>query len=308
MDLRLIPYLCLGLAVIGCFWPRLPRLVPLLLTVAACSSALLCDIISMAALPSVAAIAALVGLQQWLRLTRNSAWPANLVLGLLALLLVALSMHKLPGFHNVLLLDQVQVSRDAIPFTLYANFDKGLAGVVLLLVLWPLSQYPAGNWQSAHRGPFAPAQPALRYDQLLWRGFWPLFPLTFLCSELLGVTFGFLTWDPKLPPYTLQFLMVNLFLTCVAEELFFRGLLQTSVQHWLTARGYALWPAAVVVGLLFGVAHLAGGWPYAVAVTFAGIGYGLMYLRSGRIEVAILGHFALNAVHFFLFSYPMLAS
>ncbi len=306
MDLHVIPYLCLGLAILACFWPRLPALLPALLTIVACISALLCDVISVAAIPSLAVIAALVGLHPLLH--QRAPRAASIVLALLALVLLALAMHKLPGFHNVLLLDQVQVSRDGIPFTLYANFDKGLAGVVLLLVLWPLSQYPQGNWQSQHRGPLAPPATSLRYDQLLWRGFWPLFPLTFLFSELLGVTFGFLTWDPKFPSYTLLFLAVNLWLTCVAEELFFRGLLQTSLQRWLAARGYALWPAAVLVGLLFGVAHLAGGWPYAVAVTFAGIGYGLMYLRSGRIEVAILGHFALNAVHFLLFSYPMLAS
>lgn len=288
-----------------CFWPRQPRWLAVLWLLAACVTAYGAQVLTAKAIPSLVVILVLTLLHQhW----QHRVWLASTMLTLLAGVLLALAMHQLPGFQNVLLLDQVQVSRDAIPFTLYANFDKGLAGVVLLLVLWPLSQYPQGTWQSQHRGSLAPPATSLRYDQLLWRGFWPLFPLTFLCSELLGVTFGFLTWDPKFPSYTLLVLAVNLWLTCVAEELFFRGLLQTSLQRWLAARGYALWPAAVLVGLLFGVAHVAGGWPYAVAVTFAGIGYGLMYLRSGRIEVAILGHFALNAVHFLFFSYPMLAS
>lgn len=222
---------------------------------------------------------------------------------MLATLLLLLAMHKLPGFQNVLLLDQIQVSQDAIPFTLYANVDKGLAGLVLLLVLWPLSQPSPRLAQTA-----APLD--LRSDLRLrwWRGVWPLFPLTFLCSEMIAVAFGFITWDPKLPAYTLTFLAVNLFLTCVAEELFFRGLLQTALQGWLARRAWPLWIAAVLIGVLFGAAHLGGGVPYAITVTVAGIGYGLMYLRSGRIEVAILGHFALNALHFLLFSYPMLAN
>lgn len=40
--------------------------------------------------------------------------------------------------------------------------------------------------------------------------------------------------------------------------------------------------------------------------TLAGIGYGLAYWRSGRIEAAILTHFAVNAAHFVLFTYPAL--
>ncbi len=45
---------------------------------------------------------------------------------------LVLAMHKVPGFHNILLLDKVRFSDDAIPFTLYANFDKGMAGYLLL--------------------------------------------------------------------------------------------------------------------------------------------------------------------------------
>jgi membrane protease YdiL (CAAX protease family) len=40
--------------------------------------------------------------------------------------------------------------------------------------------------------------------------------------------------------------------------------------------------------------------------TLAGLGYAAAYLRSGRIEGAILTHFALNAVHFVAFTYPAL--
>jgi membrane protease YdiL (CAAX protease family) len=40
--------------------------------------------------------------------------------------------------------------------------------------------------------------------------------------------------------------------------------------------------------------------------TIAGTGYGLAYQRSGRVEMAILTHFAVNATHFLLFTYPAL--
>jgi hypothetical protein len=39
----------------------------------------------------------------------------------------------------------------------------------------------------------------------------------------------------------------------------------------------------------------------------AGLGYALAFRASGRIEMAILAHFGLNAVHFLLLTYPSLA-
>lgn len=305
-----VAYSLLIVAMLSCFWPQPSRRLPLALGAAALFAGWVAELITFSAIPVLAALAALaLGYERTTKRLQHQPqrlglrWFARGQLLVVASLLLLLAMHKLPGFQNVLLLDQVQVSQDAIPFTLYANFDKGLAGFALLVLLWPLSQ-PSPQSQQA-------APPSdLRSDLTLrWRlGWWPLFPLTFLCSEMIAVAFGFITWDPKLPAYTLTFLAVNLFLTCVAEELFFRGLLQTALQRWLARCAWPLWLAAVVVGLLFGAAHLGGGVPYAITVTVAGIGYGLMYLRSGRIEVAILGHFALNALHFLLFSYPMLAN
>jgi membrane protease YdiL (CAAX protease family) len=40
--------------------------------------------------------------------------------------------------------------------------------------------------------------------------------------------------------------------------------------------------------------------------TLAGTGYALAFRRSGRLEMAVLTHFAVNATHFLLFTYPAL--
>ena len=67
------------------------------------------------------------------------------------------------------------------------------------------------------------------------------------------------------------------------------------------------WVAVVASSLLFGVAHFAGGAPYVVLATIAGVGYSLVYARTRLIESAIVTHFGVNAIHFFGFTYPHLA-
>lgn len=210
---------------------------------------------------------------------------------LLVLLALATALHWLPGMQNPLLVDAQQLTPDAIPYTLYANFDKGWAGYCLLLALWP-SQQQGDLWQCYRRG------------------FWPVLPLTVIAALGLALGFGLVLPAPKWPEFWLSFVACNLLLTCVAEEALFRGLLQRPLRDSLIGRGVreatAVWVAITLVSLVFGLAHLAGGWAYACVAAVASLGYGWAYQRSGRIEVAVLTHFAVNLVHFSLLTYPML--
>jgi uncharacterized protein len=47
---------------------------------------------------------------------------------------------------------------------------------------------------------------------------------------------------------------------------------------------------------------------YVVLATAAGLGYSIVYQRTRSIEMSMLAHFALNTVHFLLFTYPALQS
>ena len=49
-----------------------------------------------------------------------------------------------------------------------------------------------------------------------------------------------------------------------------------------------------------------GGWQYGLLATMAGVVYGYAFMRSGRIEMAIVAHTALNTGHVLLLSYPTL--
>lgn len=242
--------------------------------------------------PGAAAVLVLQAvLALWLVIGRAPRWLSGAGWVLLVLLALATALHWLPGIQNPLLVDAQQLTPDAIPYTLYANFDKGWAGFCLLLALWP-SQQQGDLWQ--------------RYQ----RGFWPVLPLTVIAALGLALGFGLVQPAPKLPEFWLSFIACNLLLTCVAEEALFRGLLQRPLRDALSGRGVregaAAWLAIVLISLLFGLAHLAGGWAYACVAAVASVGYGWAYQRSGRIEVAVLTHFAVNLLHFSLLTYPML--
>jgi hypothetical protein len=84
---------------------------------------------------------------------------------------------------------------------------------------------------------------------------------------------------------------------------------QHGCRSTVTAKvGAALRAVAMFVSAAsFGLAHAAGGWQYVLLAAVAGCGYALVYHRTTRLEMAILCHFTVNAVHFLLFTYPALA-
>ena len=256
--------------------------------------------------------ALLLLLALWLKTSQSSAIVRSVGFILFALLALAGALHLIPGFANPLLVDAQLLTPDAIAYTLYANFDKGWAGYCLLLAIWPSQNQPQNQHQNQIAGPIQIARQthSQHLASLYWRGFWPVWPLTVLAALGLALCLHLLQFSPKWPEFALQFIFCNLLLTCVAEEAFFRGLLQKPLGQWLSQRGFsdnqAAWCAIVVVSIIFGLAHLAGGFAYALVATVASIGYGWAYQRSGRIEVAIVAHAALNVVHLTLFTYPML--
>lgn len=204
---------------------------------------------------------------------------------LTAVLALALAMHKLPGFHNPRLLDGVVLSAGAAPFTLYANFDKGAVGLVLLALL---------------------CQRVRSWTELgaVLRRTAPVLLLTIVVTLGFALAAGVVGVDFKLPRQALLFIGVNLLFTVVAEEAFFRGLLQARLASALARFRWGPWLAVAVSALLFGAAHLGGGLRYGILATIAGLGYAVAYQRTQRIEAAILVHIALNAVHFIGFTYP----
>jgi membrane protease YdiL (CAAX protease family) len=215
--------------------------------------------------------------------------PLLVVTGLAAFLF---ALHRIPGFHNAVIADAVRFSSDAAPYRLRLNVDTAVTGIVLMAVFC------------------RPIRTAADWRAMLART-WPVVLSVLVVVLGLGWAMGYVRPDVKWTPYSAAFLAANLLFTCVTEEAFFRGFLLRRIADGLAVRfdARAATVAAVMVStLLFGLAHAAGGAALVVLATVAGLHYALAYLRSGRIEGAILTHFALNAVHFLAFTYPALTA
>jgi membrane protease YdiL (CAAX protease family) len=274
-------------AVLSLWCPPLGRLPawPLALAVAV-GTALAVGAMQPAGVLALLALAALCA--GWQRAQRG--WVKGLLLAAVIALSLALALHLVPGFANPLLVDKLQVSAAAAPVSLYLNLDKTAVGILLCATF------------------AAPAR-----DGASWRAVaaaWPVIAATPIVVLLAGYGAGVIAIDPKwfagwfhLAPL---FLLLNLFTTCLAEEAFFRALVQGRLAAALSHRPHGARTALFAAAVLFGLAHAHGGPALVVLATFAGIGYGAAYQRSGRIEAAILAHFALNAAHFLMFTYPAL--
>ncbi|HEX8404637.1 MAG TPA: CPBP family intramembrane glutamic endopeptidase [Duganella sp.] len=238
--------------------------------------------------PAIAALAATGG-AAWLT-ARAPQQAVRVVFGVVtALLAVALATHKLPGFNNPIVIKAVVLSDGALPFTQYANFDKGAVGLIVLALLCDGGRTRAWG----------------EFGAVLKRTL-PVLLVTLVAVLGLAMASGAVRPDFKLTQLTMQFIAVNLFFTVVAEEAFFRGFLQQRLAESLARWPCGKWFAVAVSALLFGAVHLAGGLPYALLATVAGVGYAYCYHLTKRIEAPIMLHIALNAVHFVGFTYPAL--
>ena len=206
--------------------------------------------------------------------------------GLVLALCAGLFLHVMPGFANPRVLDAVVLGPDSTPYTKYLNVDKGIAGVLLLGLYVPkLTERDEG---ARNAGGF------------VWR-----FLVLVLLAMGVAIGSGYVRWDPKLPSWWPMWTWSMVVLTALPEEALFRGVIQT----WLAGGrldGQRCW-AIVTAGVVFGMAHFAGGPLYVLVASVAGVGYGWIYASTRSIGAAIAAHAGLNAVHLFFFSYPALA-
>jgi membrane protease YdiL (CAAX protease family) len=223
------------------------------------------------------------------RLRSSRGWRRAGWVGVAAVTSLLLGLHVLPGFTNPIVIRDVVLARDALPYTQYFNFDKTLGGLLLLGCSGWTPMRSAPEWRAALR----------RVS--------PVLPATVVVAMAGSLALGFVRWEPRWTPLFWMWASINLLTTCVSEEAFFRWLLQRELLGALAPRRHAAAMAAGASAALFGLAHAAGGWRYVVLAGLAGGGYAAAYHRTRRLEMSILTHFTVNAVHFVWFTYPSVA-
>lgn len=204
------------------------------------------------------------------------------------ILALAMALHLLPGFHNPILIANARFSVDAPPYTQYASFDKAVSGLVLLALLCRRTRTLAES------------------RQVLRNAAMPILMTTTIVIGM-AVALRYVAPDFKLPAYAPVFLITNLLFSSAAEEAFFRGVIQERLATVLDFGRIGGGVVILVSGLLFGLAHSAGGMTYVAIASVLGCGCAYCYAITGRVEAPILAHFALNAVHFIGFTYPRLS-
>jgi len=138
--------------------------------------------------------------------TKITSWQKTVFSLLTMIIAFVLSIHRLPGFHNPVLIANVRLAPNSAPYTQYLNFDKGMAGLILLLFCKRTSSL--SGWQDVLR-------------KIL-----PIVSVTIICVIVAAMVMGYVKPDFKLSWYTPAFLIINLLFTCIAEEALFRGWLQ----------------------------------------------------------------------------------
>lgn len=215
----------------------------------------------------------------WLALcaieTQNG-WKRTLGYLFTALLMLTTALGLLSGGERIELLPPYS---DAAGNTIYASFNPGKAVTAIAMVAFMVRQR---CWLKRSDIPYIGAAIAL----------------PFLCGLVaIGLS-------PKFGPAIAVAAVINLLVVCIAEEGFFRWILQRGTEELL---GRWRWVAALLVTAVFTLLHT--GWavsPLALAlVTVAGLCYSLLWYLRRNFWACVLAHWGVNVLHLFLLPYPL---
>lgn len=211
-------------------------------------------------------------------LLQTIVWIITFVVGFMA------ATYRPESFSNPLIWSTEQLNSGGEEFNLYANLAKGLCGY--LIVIWLLDKIN-------------------RTRQLKIAPSIALALLSTLLLLAIGVVFFGLETQFKLPKETVYFIAVNLGITVLAEEAYFRLLLQAQVERIFKSIKVGRIVAVAIAAPVFAFAHTGQLNQAFLLFLIAGLIYAMVFTLTRRFSAAVLCHFAVNILHFIFFEYPL---
>ncbi len=194
---------------------------------------------------------------------------------------LSLALHLIPGFHQFLVFEEV-ISNNNLLFSLYLKLDKAIVGILLFIYLAP--------------------------DRILqlskpWTLIAILSPLLII---IFALAIGF-PLDIKYGSYLLWFAFINLLVTCLAEEIFFRKLIQEGAIALLPKTRMGTILSIIAVSYIFSMAHgiFTPSSPTALLYMMASLLYAWIYQKTRSVELSIMAHFSMNVSYIVLLPYPL---
>jgi hypothetical protein len=209
-----ITYILLAFTVSTSLFIRSRKLI-LCATIITITSALLHGIIN---LESLLAILSLFGLSYTYFSYGNLSRLLKTILFLIIILLISgFLIHIIPGFANSLVIDKERLSPLSCPFSMYLNFDKTIAALVIYITSGlSILEKPVDK------------------KSILYTTFYLSLCAGFV--SILGISTGYIKFEPKLPDILPIWVLNNLLFVCMAEEVIFRGFVQTHLKKFFNKK------------------------------------------------------------------------
>ena len=173
-----------------------------------------------------------------LKLTYNKNYFIDISIIIIGLIFYFyLHSHMFSKVNNIFVAQNIIIGKKGIPWNLYINHDKALISFIALLNIYCISNNKKKDY--------------LTILAIL------LFGFIFLI--FLSLIFGFIKYDFKIVPILWLWGINNLFMVCVAEEVFFRLFLYNRFEKITNFSKYKKLYSLLISSLLFGLFHYSGG-------------------------------------------------
>jgi membrane protease YdiL (CAAX protease family) len=174
------------------------------------------------------------------------------------------------------------------PFSLYVNLSKAIGGY-FVVVLLGVGMRGRGSALIDNRS---------LISQIV-------LALIGVCAIIFAAFLYGLAWKPKLPDGLLYFVAINLMVTVLSEEAFFRLLVQYQVERFFRNKRVGIYVGIATATLLFALAHAEPAGAAFFLYLFAGFIYATVYAWTRSLLAGIATHFGVNLAHIILLEYPL---